>query len=188
MKIRAGALICVLISIAGLVMYTTLPVISVYEREKGEDMVGTYNFATFIRCFFFGNGKFGVRGELYGTDITSVTDIDVEDWSEDFPTIVPILTLVGLGLAVLGSILLVIRSKAAKIVGALLGIAGGALAITGQMLFLDWGNWFITTAGGGLEWTFYTWGFFAACIAGGLIALLSLIFLLIPDRGKASAY
>ncbi|NHJ49323.1 MAG: hypothetical protein FK733_16155, partial [Asgard group archaeon] len=140
MKIRAGALIFLMVGIAGLVMYTTLPVISAYERDTGEDMIGTWNFATFVRCYFFGHGKWGVKGDFYGSDITSIADIAITDWIEDFPTLTPILTLAGFSAAILGCILLVIRNRATNIIGSLLGIAGGGLAITGQMLFLDWGS------------------------------------------------
>ncbi|MFW9923793.1 MAG: hypothetical protein ACFFDW_10960 [Candidatus Thorarchaeota archaeon] len=72
-----------------------------------------------------------------------------------------------------------------KTVAVIFGIFGGVLVITGIMTFLQWGQWFLSSADTG----FYNIGFFTTVIAGVAIIILSIAYLITkPKRKKEVAY
>ena len=178
MKFHFGAIIIIFVSILGIILFTLTPVIS------GKDSIyfDANNWTnTRIIAFGFGNGRQDSEGEILGFPFDNSVNLDINDWSEAFPIYVPILVMIGLAFSIIAGVLFLVADiKTTKNIAILLGILGGACALAGIMSFLQWGQWFLSSADIG----FYNVGFFGVVIASAAVLFLSVVYVFNKSKGK----
>lgn len=183
MKIRYGAIVIILASALGMVLFSLTPLVS----GKSSVYVNEDNWSeTRKRVFGFGDGIIKTEGKLLGISFSNDIDVTREDWGKDFPLYVPILVMTGLGLAIIAGIFFFFAGKNdIKKIAVILGIVGGVVALTGILVFIDWGQWFLSNN----ENSYYNIGFIATIIASTIAILFSVIYIFNkPDRRKKVIY
>jgi len=68
MKIRTRALSIIVLSLIGIIFFTTTPLISVKERVQGSDEGGSWDVVITLKVSFIGYGKYTEKGVRYGSD------------------------------------------------------------------------------------------------------------------------
>lgn len=188
MKVRKGALLLILLSIIGVVFFTTTPLISARERVQGSDAGGSWDVLITFNISFFGKGKLVEKGEQYGSDYYYEENWHQSYWGyigKRFPIITTILTLIGLAFSYIAGLysLFGFNTKE-RFIGGIIGIISGGLIITGEMLFLNWGGWFSGLYSFTFTYRYFNLGFIVPVIIGSLIVIISIVFILIKPKIK----
>lgn len=186
--IRKGAISLILLSIIGVVVFTTTPLISARERVQGSDAGGSWDVLITLKISFLGFGKLVEKGEQYGSDYYYEDHWVPSDWiflGKSFPIIITILTLIGLIFSIIAGLFSLFGFNTKKrFIGSILGIISGCLIITGEMLFTDWGGYFIGMFSLTFTYRYYSLGFIVPVIVGSLIVIISIVFLIIEPKLK----
>lgn len=188
MKIRKAALSLIVLSIIGVVIFTTTPLISARERVQGSDAGGSWDVLITFKISFFGKGKLVEKGEQYGSDYYYEENWHQSFWGyigKRFPFITTILTLIGILFSYIAGLysLFGFNTKE-RFIGSILGIISGGLIITGEMLFIDWGGYFIDMFSLIFTYRYYSLGFIVPVIVGSLIVIISIVFLIVEPKTK----
>ena len=200
MKLRLMPILIMLVSIAGVVLFATTPIIVSEARYVNEgnntDYTQTFN------VFFGGNGESVIFGDFIGSPQDDIDPIDKNNWNsyliavEPYPDIAVYFAFIGLGIAFLGIFFSIFGySNGLRIAGALLGIIGGGLGLTGCFLLYSWTVDFqestptIFSINAGFSGSDYTitygtfgLGWLAPVISSGLVILGSIAFLIIKPK------
>ena len=147
MKLRLIPILLLLVSIAGVVLYATTPVVMTKVRYVRE--ISNTDFVQSFNVRFGGNGEVTAVGDYLGSPINEINLIEKDGWDyysidvEPYPIISMYLSFVGLGLACLGMFLSIFGySDGLRIAGALLAIIGGGLGIAGSFMLFNWNTTF----------------------------------------------
>ena len=185
-----------LFGIAGVVLFATTPVVMTKARFVNEG--DNTDFTESFNVFFGGNGQVVVKGDYLGNPADSITLIAKNNWDlyainvDPYPDIVVYLSFLGLGLAFLGIFLSIFGySDGLRIAGALLGIIGGGLGLTGCFLLYNWNTAFqeqtpnfisihamTTSTTYTITYSTFGPGWLAPVISSGLVILGSIAFLI----------
>lgn len=201
MKLRLIPILLLLVSIAGVVLYVTTPVVLTkvqYVREiSNTDFVQSFNVG------FGGDGDVTAIGEYLGVPVNEINLIEKDGWDyyfidvEPYPDVAMYLSFVGLGLAFLGMFLSIFGySNGLRIAGALIAIIGGGLGLAGSFMLFSWNTTFqeecaqyIQVNAGFMfvdsyDITYSTFGpgWLATVISSGLIVLGSILLLIIKPK------
>jgi len=159
-----------LLSASGLILLAITPLISNY-----------YDSDNWYRIFFHGITKWRIAG------FTSVYE------ASGFPVYFTYLTIIGISIAVLGSIYWLIHTLSGKrkcnltnfdlpgpFTGVLLGL-GGLISFIGSMVFIPYGN---NVTGGGNT---YAYGYIVTAVIFGLLLLIGVMILFTSKKGKKTS-
>ncbi|MHA1171622.1 MAG: hypothetical protein ACTSQ3_06050 [Candidatus Heimdallarchaeota archaeon] len=200
MKLRVLPIIIMLFGIAGVVLFATTPVVMTKARFVNEG--ANTDFTESFNVFFGGNGQVVVKGDYLGSPADDINLVDKNNWYlyainvEPYPDIVVYLSFLGLGLAFLGIFLSIFGyNDGLRIAGALLGIIGGGLGLTGCFLLYNWNVEFqeqtpnfisihamTTSTDYTITYSTFGFGWFAPVISSGLIALGSVFLILTKPK------
>ncbi|MCK5184203.1 MAG: hypothetical protein KAQ95_07850, partial [Candidatus Heimdallarchaeota archaeon] len=141
--IRKGAISLILLSIIGVVVFTTTPLISARERVQGSDAGGSWDILITLKISFLGFGKLVEKGEQYESDYYYEDYLVPSDWirlGKNFPIIITILTLIGLVVSLIAGLFSLFGyNTKRRFIGGILGLISGGLIFTGELLFIEWG-------------------------------------------------
>lgn len=186
MKVRIGAISLIVLSIVGVVIFTTTPIISARERVQGSDASGSWDILVSLKISFLGKGNWVEKGELYGDNYYYEENWGPSVWiyyMKSFPIRITILILVSLVLSIIaGFFSLFCYNEYRKNIGGVLGIISGGLILTGEILFMEWGRWFSGLFSFSFTYRYFSAGFIAPIIIGSLIVIISILFLLVKPK------
>ncbi len=187
-KIRKGALSLVVLSIIGLVIFTTTPLISAKERVQGSDAGGSWDILVTLKISFLGNGKGIEKGELYGEDYYFEEYFVQSYWGyigKRFPIRTTLLILISLIFSIVAGLFSLFGfNTKGRFVGGILGIITGVLIVTGELLFIEWGRWFSGLFSFSFTYRYFSLGFIVPLIIGSLTVILSIVFMLVKPKLK----
>lgn len=186
--IRKGAISLILLSIIGVVVFTTTPLISARERVQGSDAGGSWDVLITFKISFFGKGKWVEKGEQYGSDYYYEENWVPSFWGysgKRFPFITTILTLISLVFSLIaGFFSLFGYNTKRRFIGGILGLMSGGLIVTGELLFMEWGRWFSGLVSFTFTYRYFNLGFIVPLIVGSLIVIISIVFLIVEPKLK----
>ncbi|MBK5112602.1 MAG: hypothetical protein KGD59_08465 [Candidatus Heimdallarchaeota archaeon] len=186
MEIRKTALSLIVLSIIGVVIFTTTPLISARERVQGSDAGGSWDILITFKITFWGKGKLVEKGEQYGSDYYYEENWVPSYWGysgKRFPFITTILTLIGLVFSIIAGLFSLFGyNTKERLIGGILGIISGGLIVTGELLFIEWGRWFCGLFSFTFTHRYFNFGFIVPVIIGSLIVIISIMFLIVEPK------
>ena len=188
MKIRKAALSLIVLSIIGVVIFTTTPLISARERVQGSDAGGSWDILVTLKISFLGNGIGVEKGELYGGDYYYEEYLVRSYWGyigKRFPIRATLLTLISLIFSIIAGLFSLFGfNTKSRFVGGILGIITGVLIVTGELLFIEWGRWFSGLFSFTFTYRYFSLGFIVPLIVGSLTVIISIVFLIVKPKLK----
>jgi hypothetical protein len=141
----------------------------------------------------YGNKTLGTY-DVNMSFIDSGTIIEPFNWENDYPSAVPILTILGLSLAIMGSIMYFFDiNRLLTIISLGVILLGGLIGLIGILLVVSWTNWFIDFMDNSvlIENVYYHFGFimtvtFTALTVLGTITIF--VLELLPDKKTFSYF
>ncbi|MCK5045428.1 MAG: hypothetical protein KAS22_02545 [Candidatus Heimdallarchaeota archaeon] len=186
--IRKGAISLILLSIIGVVVFTTTPLISARERVQGSDAGGSWDILITLKISFLGFGKLVEKGEQYESDYYYEDYLVPSDWiflGKNFPIIITILTLIGLVVSLIAGLFSLFGyNTKRRFIGGILGLISGGLIFTGELLFIEWGRWFSGLFSFTFIYRYFSLGFIVPLIVGSLTVIISIAFLIVEPKLK----
>jgi len=186
--IRKGAISLILLSIIGVVVFTTTPLISARERVQGSDAGGSWDVLITLKISFLGFGKLVEEGIQYGSDYYYNENWSPSTWiffGKSFPIRIIILTLISLVSSLIaGFFSLFGYNTKRRLIGSIIGLISGGLIITGELLFIDWGRWFSGLFSFSFSYRYFSLGFIVPLIVGCLTVIISIVFLIVEPKTK----
>ncbi|NPD90572.1 MAG: hypothetical protein HGN29_17815 [Asgard group archaeon] len=186
MRMRKGALSLIVLSIIGLIIFTTTPMISAKERVQGSDASGSWDILITLKVSFLGFSKLVEEGEQYESDYYYEENWSPATWifyGKNFPIRIIILTLVSLVFSLIAGLFSLFGyNTQRRLIGSITGLISGGLIITGELLFMDWGGYFIDMFSLTFTYRNYSFGFIVPVIVGSLTIIISIIFLIVKPK------
>ena len=148
-KFRLEAILLIVFSSIGLAVFLAGPVMTADNHFVGSSGAGSYDYTKHIELRYDGYYKCHTEGVIYGETVDDISYQEPDVWDQSYgfampyPMVVKFMTSISLGLCfAAGIVSLFGDDKKFKLIGSIMGIVFGIMAVVGPFLVLNFTNEF----------------------------------------------